>query len=242
MIQPQYDIMGQAGIDFMLSGNRDTTIKVWSDIAETDELPVRYLFRSFCEMPALEQKALMFCRGKVLDVGAGMGSHALYLQQQNLDVHTLEMSPLSCEVMKQRGVKHVINEDFFALTGEVRYDTILMMMNGIGLVGKISQLPRFFKQAAKLLAPGGQILLDSSDLRYLFLDDDGSLLVNLSGRYYGEVIYKMSYDEKQGKRFPWLFIDDELLSYYAHQNGFVFEKLADGPHYDYLGRLVRVDE
>lgn len=238
MIPQGQDVMGQAGIDFLLAGNREAAIKVWSDVAETDEMPVRYLFRSYHEMPMLEQKALSLCRGRVLDVGAGMGSHALYLQQQNLQVEALEMSPLSCEVMKQRGVKEVVNGDFFSLNPEVRYDTILMMMNGIGLVGKISQLPRFFKQAAKLLAPGGQILLDSSDLRYLFLDDDGSMLVNLSGRYYGEVVYKMSYEQYQGKRFPWLFIDDELLSYYAGLNGFRFDKIIDGPHYDYLGKLT----
>ena len=237
MIPAKHDIMGQAGIDFMLSGNNNKCIKVWSDVAETDQLPVRYLFRDFHEMPGLEQKALMLCRGKVLDVGAGMGSHSLYLQNKQMAVHALEMSPLACEVMSRRGVKTVINDDFFRLRHDVKYDTILMMMNGIGLVGKISQLPRFFKQAANLLAPGGQILLDSSDLRYLFLDDDGSLLINLSGRYYGEVIYKMSYEQFEGKRFPWLFIDDELLSHYAALNGFKFEKLADGPHFDFMGRL-----
>lgn len=237
MIPPAHDVMGQAGIDFMLSGNRDKVIKVWSDVAETDSLPVRYLFRDFNEMPPLEQKSLMLCKGRVLDVGAGMGAHSLYLQNQKVDVTALELSPLACEVMSRRGVINVLNEDFFVLKTDVKYDTILMMMNGIGLVGKINNLARFFKQAAILLAPGGQILLDSSDLRYLFLDDDGSLLVNLSGRYYGEVVYKMSYQKCQGKRFPWLFIDDELLAYYAGLNGFKFEKLADGLHYDFMGRL-----
>jgi 2-polyprenyl-3-methyl-5-hydroxy-6-metoxy-1,4-benzoquinol methylase len=237
MIPPKHDVIGQAGIDFMLSGNNEKSIKVWSDVAEVDFLAVRYFFRDFNEMPLLEQKALMLSKGRILDVGAGMGSHALYLQNLKMDVTALELSPLACEVMKRRGVANVLNDDFFDLKSEVKYDTILMMMNGIGLVGKISQFPRFFKQAANLLAPGGQILIDSSDLRYLFLDDDGSLLVNLSGRYYGEVVYKMSYEECQGKRFPWLFIDDELLAYYAGLNGFKFEKLAEGPHYDFMGRL-----
>lgn len=237
MIPPKHDIMGQAGIEFLLSENRDKVIKVWSDIAETDLLPVYYLFRGFHDMPPLEKKALTLCRGRILDVGAGMGSHSLYLQEKGFDVTALEISPLSCEVMQRRGIKQHLNDDFFELKGDVKYDTILMMMNGIGLIGRINKISLFFKQAANILAPGGQILLDSSDLRYLFLDDDGSMLVNLSGRYYGEVVYKMSYEEFQGKRFPWLFIDDELLSHYAVQNGFIFEKIIDGPHYDYLGRL-----
>lgn len=234
----KYDIIGRAGMEFLLSGDRSKQIKVWSDVAETDFLPVPYLFRSFHEMPQLEQKALMLCRGRVLDVGAGMGSHTLYLQEKGVDVTSLELSPTACQVMARRGVVQVVNNDFFKFTPTEKFDTILMLMNGIGIVGETSRLADFFSTAKRMLNVGGQILLDSSDLRYLFLDDDGSMLVNLNDRYYGEVVYKMSYDEFNGKRFKWLFIDDELLAHYASKNGFRFEKLADGPHYDYLARLT----
>ncbi len=233
------DIIGQAGLDYLLAGNRNKTIKVWCSIAETDLLPVHYLFRSYSEMPKLEQKAIMNCRGRILDVGAGMGPHSIYLQNKGYDVMALEASGLACEVMARLGVKNILNQDFFEFKDQNRFDTILMMMNGIGLVGKINRFPLFFKKAEELLRPGGQILLDSSDLRYLFMDDDGSFMVNLNEDYYGEVKYKMSYDKMEGKPFPWLFIDDELMAYYAGQNGFKFEKLANGLHYDYLARLCK---
>ncbi|TCO08807.1 SAM-dependent methyltransferase [Natronoflexus pectinivorans] len=237
IILPQHDVIGQAGKDFMENRNPDSSIKVWSDIAETDILPVHYLFRDFHQMPDLEQKALILCRGKVLDVGAGMGSHALYLQKNQLEVTALELSPLACEVMKNRDVKHIVNADFFDYPTEEQFDTILMLMNGIGIVGSVDKLQDYFQVLKRLLKPGGQVLLDSSDLRYLFLNDDGSILLNLNDKYYGEVVYKMSYGSFSGKKFPWLFIDDELLGYYAHQNGFEFEKVAEGPHFDYLARL-----
>lgn len=240
MIQAQFDALGQAGMDYFLNGQRSTDIKVWSDIAENDTLPVHYLFRSYLEMPGLEQKALALCKGRVLDIGAGMGSHTLYLQEQGLDVSALELSPLACEVMSRRGVQQVINGDFFTVQAPETFDTLLLMMNGIGLVGTVNGFGRFFKQVNKVLKPGGQVLMDSSDLRYLYIDEDGSMLVNLNGRYYGEVEYRMSYGDYKGKRFKWLFIDDELMARYAEKNGFRFEKIADGPHFDYLARLVKL--
>jgi SAM-dependent methyltransferase len=237
MIQAQNDPIGQAGLDYFLNGQRSTDIKVWSDIAENDTLPVHYLFRTYHEMPSLEQKALALCKGKVLDVGAGMGSHALYLQEQGHDVTALEISPLACEVMSRRGVSQVVNADFFKHASDQKYDTILLLMNGIGLVGTVNGFPTFFKKIKELLNPGGQILLDSSDLRYLYIDEDGSMLINLNGRYYGEVEYRMSYGDYKGKRFKWLFIDDQLMVHHAEKHGFKFEKIAEGSHYDYVARI-----
>lgn len=204
---------------------------------ETDYLPVSHLFRNYHEMPQLEQTALQHCKGRVLDLGAGTGSHALWLQKQGLETDAVEISPGACLVMQKRGVKKIIQKDIFELPPHPQYDTILMLMNGIGIAGTINRLKEFFTLAKKLLAPGGQILVDSSDLRYLFIDDDGSILINLNDKYYGEVEYRMSYNGQKGRRFPWLFIDDQLLAHYAGQNGFHFERIAEGEHFDYLARL-----
>ncbi len=232
------DIIGQAGIDYWNNKvPKDVEIKVWSDIAEIDVLPVNYLFRSFHEMPCLEQKALMLSRGEILDVGAGMGSHALYLQNKGKNVTAMDISPLACEVMRTRKIKKVINDNFFSWEGQQKFDTILMLMNGIGICGTIQGLELFFDIARKLLKTDGQIIMDSSDLRYLFNEDSSNILSKLNKKYYGEVLYRMSYNGVTGKKFPWLFIDDELMKYYAEKNGFKFEKIAEGTHYDYLGRL-----
>lgn len=233
----KHDIMGQAGMDYLKKTDPNAIIEVWSDIAETDELPVSYFFRSYKEMPLLEQKALSLCRGKVLDVGAGMGSHSLYLQENKMDVTALEISPMACEVMKLRGVQKLINEDFYNLSGEIKYDTILFLMNGMGVAKNIDGFKLFFDQLRHLLAPGGQVLMDSSDLKYLFLEEDGSMFIDLNSHYYGEIIYKMSYRKFKGEKFPWLFIDESSMEIYATENGFRFHKLLDGKHYDYMGRM-----
>ncbi|WP_068472828.1 class I SAM-dependent methyltransferase [Saccharicrinis aurantiacus] len=233
----QKDPLGTACLDY-ISGTKNAEIIVQSNITEDDILPVEYLFRPFNQMPDIEKKALTISKGKILDVGAGAGSHALYLQQINKDVTANEISENACRVMQQRGIKNIIHNDFFQLPTDTKYDTILMLMNGIGIAGDIDGLKIFFDKCKELLSPIGSVIIDSSDLRYLFEDDDGSMLINLNDNYYGEVAYKMKYKNTEGESFKWLFIDDESLKFHAKQNGFAIEKIADGPHYDYLAKLT----
>lgn len=228
--------MGKAAQDY-LKGIRGLNIKVRSNIAEDDVIPVDYLFRSFIEMPDLEQTALTLCRGKVLDIGAGVGSHTLYLQQKGLETDALDLSKGCYEVAKQRGVYHYYNTNFYTFKPETPYDTLLLMMNGIGLAGKLDNLTQFFAQLKKLIQPNGQVLLDSSDLRYLYIDEDSYVEVP-EDEYYGEVTYTMHYKNQHTPAFPWLFIDPLLLAQEAKANGFRFEKIKDGSHYDYLARLT----
>ena len=232
------DVIGHACMDYFETHDDHLSIDVWSNVAETDTIPVKYLFRSFDEMPYLEQQALRHCRGHILDIGACAGPHSLWLQQQGYRVTALESSPGACEVMQKRGIHNILQEDYFQLSGEKQYDTLLLMMNGIGIVGCLNRLGDFFATARQLLTPGGQILLDSSDLRYLFMEDDGSFLIQLNSKYYGEVEYRMSYKGCKGRRFPWLFIDDQLLDHYAGKYGFRMDRLATGEHFDYLARLT----
>ena len=238
MFNKHNDIFGQAGIDYLNAEDSKKKIKVWCDAAKMDYIPVHYCFRDYSQMPAIEQKALSLCRGKVLDVGACMGAHSLYLQNMGFDVTALEISPLSCEVMKRRGILKVVNENFLTRETDTRYDTIIFLMNGAGMAGKIEQLPNFFEQLRKHLNPGGAVLMDSTDLRYLYTDEDGAMHINLNDKYYGELIYRISYNNFKGEKFPWLFIDEDLLAYHAEKNGFAFTKIMNGTHFDYLAQLT----
>ena len=229
------DPMGQAALDY-LAGKRNLEITVQSNLVEDDIIPVDYLFRSFREMPPLEQKALLLCTGKVLDLGGGVGSHALELQNRGLEVTLLDNSSGCCDTASQRGVKHIINADFYNYRPAETYDTVLLMMNGIGLAAALDHLPVFFAKAKEHLKPGGQILLDSSDLRYLFIDEDGCGSLPQE-QYYGEIMYTMAYGNHKTDAFEWLFIDPTLLAAKAKIHGFCFDKIADGEHFNYLARL-----
>ncbi len=230
------DPMGQAIADYHATG-KASRLRVFSPMFDEDEIPVATLFRTRDEMPAIEQEALKVASGHILDVGAGAGCHTLALQAMEKRVTAIDISPLAVETMRQRGVKDVHEQDFFSLDGQ--FDTILMLMNGIGIVGTISRLPAFFMQVDHLLAPGGQLLCDSSDICYIFEDEDG--IIDLTGveGYYGELSYQMQYKSIKGEPFPWLFIDAETLREQAAAHGFHCDILMRGPHYDYLARLTR---
>ena len=230
------DPMGAAIADYWKNGVAGR-LRVFSPEFDEDEIPVDTLFRQYDEMPAIEQKALQMACGNILDVGAGSGCHALALQDKGKSITAIDISQLSVDVMKEEGVKHVVCEDFYNMEGA--YDTLLFLMNGSGIIGTIDNMDRFFAQADKLLKEGGQILMDSSDIRYVFEDEDGVLDINLNDGYYGEMIYQMQYKRIKGDTFPWLYIDFATLQYYAEEHGFTAELVEEGEHYDYLARIVK---
>lgn len=233
------DPMGAAIRDYFRQG-KSAQLKVLSSLFDDDEMPVAHLFRSYHEMPPLEQRALNEARGKVLDVGAGAGCHALALQERGLDVTAVDISPLSCETMKERGVANVECVNIFNQRFQERFDTLLLLMNGTGIAGKLSRLPQLLSRLKQLMNPGAQILIDSSDLRYVYEDEDGVLDVDLDGAYYGEVDYQMTYRNIKGKSFDWLYADSVVLAESCRQCGLKCEILAQGNHYDYLAKIVQM--
>ena len=236
LLTPNKDPMGYAIADFYAKGKAGK-LRVFSSQFEEDEIPVAQLFRTYDEMPDLEQKALELAQGKILDCGAGSGCHALALQDMGKDVEAIDISPRSVEVMQKRGIQHAYCVNLFDDNFLHRYDTILMLMNGSGIIGKLENMGAFFAKMKQVLNPGGCIYMDSSDLRYLFEDEDGSFLVDLAGGYYGEIDFQMQYKQVKGEPFDWLYVDFQTLSYYAQETGFKAELGQEGEHYDYLACL-----
>ena len=227
--------MGLAIYDFHKTGKAKKLI-VHSSMFDDDEIPVTTLFRKFKDMPELEQVALKQAEGRILDVGAGSGCHCVALAEMGKSCTAIDISGLSVEVMKEKGVDarciDLFDESFVG-----QYDTILMLMNGTGIIGRLENMQKFFIRMKHLLAPGGRILIDSSDLRYLFEEEDGSLMIDLADDYYGLVDFQMEYNKVLGEPFDWLYVDFDTLSLYAEQNGFKAEMIAEGEHYDYLAAL-----
>ncbi len=230
--------MGIALLDY-LKDDCKTDIIVSSDISEDDIIPVSYLFRKEKDLPIIEVKALDLCRGKTLDVGAGSGVHSLVLQKKKKDVKAIDISEGAVKAMSKQGVDHVEHINYYDLRNQT-YDTLLFLMNGVGIAGELDGLGDFFNKAKSLLNKNGQILLDSSDIKYMFTEEDGSVWVDLNNTYYGEVTYQMQYKDIKTDFFKWLFLDYDRLEAVAKEHGFMCEKIIDGENYDYLARLILV--
>ncbi|MEB0262485.1 MULTISPECIES: methyltransferase domain-containing protein [unclassified Mucilaginibacter] len=228
------DIFGQALFDYF-KGEGGHKLWINNTYGCKEEMPLDIYFRTEEEMPELELIALNNCRGKVLDIGAGAGSHALILQDKGLDVNALDISDLAVTIMLQRGVKHAIAADIFTYQ-QGEYDTLLLMMNGIGLCGTIQQLRLFLQHTKTLLNKGGQLLFDSSDIAYLY---EGDLPDSLD--YYGELSYKYAYQSHKTDWFKWLYIDAEKLKIIAAEEGWAAEVLYEDDMDQYLARLTPVN-
>ena len=231
------DIFGRALLDY-IKGNYQEDITTYISLDEKDVLSLPYLFRSFDQMPIIEQQALLMSRGKVLDVGCGAGSHSLYLQENGLEVIALDHSPGAIETCSIRGLNNVVCTDFMGYSG-TKFDTILLLMHGIGMAETLVGLEEFLIHLKSLLKPGGQVLLDSSDIIYMFdRDEDGGYWIPGDVPYYGEVQFVTEYKGEKSDPFPWLYLDFNTLRESATNNNLTCELVRSGPHFDYLARLT----
>lgn len=230
------DLFGKAILDFQ-TNNSPSAIITETNISEADEMDVAYLFRSYKEMPKLEKKALQLCKGKVLDVGCGAGSHSLYLQNdKNLNVTSIDISKNAIQACQLRGLKNAKVQNILDLENE-KFDTILLLMNGTGIFGTLAETSNYLQKLKNLLTPNGQILIDSSDIIYMFdEDDDGSKWIPADG-YYGELTFTISYKNQIDEPFPWLYLDYNTLQNAAFANGLQCELIEEGKHFDYLAKL-----
>lgn len=218
------DLMGRAIWDYYYQENSED-LQTETSISELDDLPVSYLFRDYQEMNALEKKALDLSFGKVLDVGSGAGSHSLYLQnERKLEVTALDISPKSIEICKARGVKNAICEDLLQFS-EKDFDTILLLMNGTGIFQSLEHIDQYLQKLKSLVAENGQILIDSTDILYMYdQDEDGGVLVPAIG-YYGELDYYLHYKGESELPMKWLYLDFDTLENAAIANGFKIQKI-----------------
>ena len=239
------DLFGKAILDFQTNNSPENLITE-TNISEADEMSVDYLFRSFNEMPKLEKKALQLCKGKVLDVGCGAGSHSLYLQKKGFEVTAIDISENAIKACKLRGLNDIRVQNILEVSTDTseselakqKFDTILLLMNGTGIFGTLAETSKYLQKLKSLLNPNGQILIDSSDIIYMFdKEADGSYLVPADG-YYGELTFTISYKGETEVSFPWLYLDYNTLQNAAQSNGLECELIIEGEHFDYLARLT----
>ena len=230
------DLFGKAILDFQ-TNNSPEDLVTETNISEADEMSAGYLFRRFNEMPKLEKKALQLAKGKILDVGCGAGSHSLYLQEKGFDVISIDISANAIKACELRGLKNARVQNVLDLENE-KFDTILLLMNGTGIFGTLLDTSNYLQKLKSLLTPNGQILIDSSDIIYMYdKNEDGSYLLPADG-YYGELTFTISYKNEVEDLFPWLYMDYNTLQNVAHANDLRCELIMRGEHFDYLAKLT----
>ncbi len=216
-------------------GDSEAFLNVWSSTLEMSTMHGATMLRGFEKMNDVEKYALAACRGRILDVGAGAGCHSLVLQSRNLDVDAIDISPGCVEVMHRRGVEKPYHRNILDVRNS-RYDTVLMLMNGIGVSGSLDGLNLFIQNLDTLLTPNGQLLVDSTDLTGKFKNEGGAVY-DEEGGYCGETDFVMIYKGLRSDPFSWLYVDFELLHTICHFHGFRCDKLIDTKEKHFLARI-----
>ena len=229
------DLFSKALYDYW-TDNQPEDMITWTHLTDEEILPIAYLFRDFEQMPKTEQIALQNATGKILDVGAGSGLHSLWLQNKGKDIVALEYSPISCRLMRERGIKQVVQQDFFDYRPETKFDTLLFLMNGVGIVQKAKYLDRLFLQIDRIMQADGKALIHSSDLKYLYTSESGYQMPE--NDYYGDVQFYVKY-KGQTESFDWTYIDENTLRIFARQHGFITQKLYESDEGDFLMEISR---
>jgi SAM-dependent methyltransferase len=230
------DILGTALLDYY-HGNYTEDIITETNISEEDELPLPYFFRKFSEMPPIEQKAIQLAYGNILDVGCGVGSHALYLQEKGKQVTAIDTSEGAVKVCNLRGVLDARHIDLLQLKDET-FNTILLLMNGTGIFQKLEFISVYLQHLKSLLAIDGQILIDSSDLKYMYDEgEDGGIWIP-GNSYYGELEFIMKYKGEESEPFDWLYLDENIFESACLASGLAFEVITRGENFDYLARIT----
>lgn len=230
------DFLGKAIYNF--HKGKDSDLKISINGSLDDPMDLSLFFRSYKNMNGIEQKAMDMSRGRILDIGAAAGCHTLYLQTQQKDVEALEISDHACKVMEEKGVKKIINKDVFDYH-EGSYDTLLLLMNGLGMGTSLKGCKKLLRHLIGMLNDGGQILADSSDIRYMFEVEDGVFEFEMDDKYYGEVVFELEYRGEKDSPFPWVYVAPEALESICDELKLTLEFIHFGEHYDYLAKISK---
>jgi SAM-dependent methyltransferase len=219
-------------------GDTGAELILGRDDGHEGRLPVSHFFRGPSEFTAIENTAIKRCAGHVLDVGAGTGLHSLALQEKGLRVTAIDVCSQAVEIMAQRGVVDAHVLDLFDCE-EGPFDTVLMMGHGVGMVETLAGLDRFLAHVCKLLAEGGQVLLDSLDVRVS--TDPKNLAYHeanrRAGRYIGEIGLQCEHQGRRGALYHWLHVDPDTLAEHAARAGWKCKVPVAEESGDYLARL-----
>jgi SAM-dependent methyltransferase len=193
------------------------------------------------ELAELDRQALALARGRVLDVGAGAGRHALALQAKGCEVVAIDVSPTCVALCRERGVRDARELDVMTLAGGAcediaealgRFDTIFFGMQTLGVAGGVVPLGRLLAGLRRLLLPGGAVIADSSELRVAWEGDEADRSPTR-----GEIVLSTRYRGLRGEPFPWLYLAAEDLAAIAREAGFEIETSGRVSSGEYLALL-----
>ncbi len=176
-----------------------------------DPTECRSLFAPYREWREDERKAILFARGKILDIGCGPGRATLYLQRKRSEVTAIDISPEAIDVAKARGVRDALLMDARHLAFPPRsFDTFIMFGNNFGICGDFAATKRFLRRLADVARPKALLIASTRSPGSWIPDHSAYVMKNVrEGRPPGLIKLRMEYRGKVGSWFPLLLLSPD---------------------------------
>lgn len=217
------------------------------DIVERDDglinaMTPKGYFSDYEDWHPIEQKAMGFVKGRVLDIGCGAGRHSLYLQKKGFDVLGIDISPLAIKVCKLRGLKKAkimsIEDVNFKPNS---FDTIIMLGGNFGLFGSFKKARRLLKRFHDITSENALITADTRDP---YKTDNPAHLeyhrVNKEkGRMGGQVRIRIRFEKYVGRWFDYLMVSQEEMKEILKRTGWKIKEFIDSDDSGYVAVIEK---
>jgi len=190
-------LIAQAINDHLLN-LEEKQIQVWLNQKKEEDYMASYFLRSREDMPKHEVLALSLAVGEILDIGAGAGAHTVELCNANKNVTALELNHDLAEIIKNRCDAKVLAEDIFKWKAKVKYDTILLLMNGLGIAQTKEKVPELLEKVKHLLAIHGKAYVELTDYNFSTEYDHEITAEN-------EVTFRLKYGSRFSEEMSWIY-------------------------------------
>lgn len=199
-------------------------------------------FSDYEDWPPIEQKAMQFAEGRVLDIGCGAGRNSIYLQKKGFDVLGIDISPLAIKVCKLRGLKKakVIPVETVKFKSN-SFDTIIMMGNNFGLFGNLKKAKRLLKRFHRMTSKDALIIAATRDPYKT--DNPAHLqyhkLNKKRGRMSGQVRIRSRFEKYIGKWFDYLMVSKEEMKQILLDTGWEVREFLDSGDSNYIAVIEK---
>jgi SAM-dependent methyltransferase len=201
-----------------------------------------HYFIPFEEWQAIDQEAMDYARGHVLDVGCGAGRVALHLQQQGHGGVGIDISPLALEVCRQRGVRDVRLLSITQANSRLgRFDTVVMLGNNFGFFGDFRRARWLLRRWRDMTGSDGRIIAQTLDPYKT--DNPDHLAYHESnrrrGRMGGQIRMRVRFRKSIGLWFDYLFVSRDEMRGIVDGTGWHVAQTLDSDGHTYITILEK---
>jgi 2-polyprenyl-3-methyl-5-hydroxy-6-metoxy-1,4-benzoquinol methylase len=239
-LKSEEDAFGHALLDAHNGVEADEIIE--RDDSYVDSMSARDYFSAYEAWSPIEQKAMQFVKGRVLDIGVGAGRHSLFLQEKGFDVLGIDVSPLVLEVCRKRGLKKSKLMPIESVNFKPEsFDTILMMGNNFGLFGNLKKAERLLKKFQKMTSKDALIIASTRDP---YKTDNPAHLQyhkmnRRKGRMSGQVRIRVRYQKYKGRWFDYLLVSKEEMTQILSNTGWEVKEFLETGDPSYIALIKK---